>query len=85
MDPNRIQAYLQAACSTLNFDIGEIWCCDDTPEDVGSPFSASSMNFVQLYTSPSVINLRSKLMTPSEDWEDNQHDAANHKFSPMVC
>jgi hypothetical protein len=25
MDPERVQAYLQAACSGLGFDIGEIW------------------------------------------------------------
>jgi len=25
MDPERIHAYLQAACSGLGFDIGEVW------------------------------------------------------------
>lgn len=24
-----MQAYLQSACSVLNFDIGEIWVCRD--------------------------------------------------------
>ncbi|CAM9521477.1 unnamed protein product, partial [Choristocarpus tenellus] len=87
MDPNRIRPYLQAACSTLNFDIGEIWCCDDTPDiNASAPFSSSSMHFVELYTSPSINNLRSKLMKPpSADWAENQHEASNHKFSPMIC
>ena len=30
MEKSRVQAYLQSACSVLNFDIGEIWCCRDT-------------------------------------------------------
>lgn len=29
MEKSRVQAYLQSACSVLNFDIGEIWVCRD--------------------------------------------------------
>ena len=42
------------------------------------------MRFVQLYTSPSFRNQRSKLVTPSEDWEESHVDVSKHKFSPLV-
>lgn len=42
------------------------------------------MRFVQLYTSPSFRNQRSKLVTPSEDWEQSHIDVSKHKFSPLV-
>ena len=45
---------------------------------------ASPMRFVQLYTSPSFRNQRSKLVTPSEDWEQSHGDVSKHKFSPLV-
>lgn len=44
----------------------------------------SPMRFVQLYTSPSFRNQRSKLVTPSEDWEQSHGDVSKHKFSPLV-
>ncbi|CAM9743940.1 unnamed protein product, partial [Laminaria digitata] len=46
---------------------------------------ASPMRFVQLYTSPSFKNQRSKLVTPSEDWEQSHGDVSKHKFSPLIC
>eukprot|EP00611_Tribonema_gayanum_P030645 TRINITY_DN8598_c0_g1_i1.p1 TRINITY_DN8598_c0_g1~~TRINITY_DN8598_c0_g1_i1.p1 ORF type:complete len:464 (+),score=94.57 TRINITY_DN8598_c0_g1_i1:206-1597(+) len=76
IDPTRIEAYLQAACSALNFDIGEIWCCNDG--------GSAGLHFVQLYTSPAYGVYRSKLVTPSDDWE-NHHDVSKHRFSPQIC
>lgn len=46
--------------------------------------SSSMMRFIQLYTSPSFRNQRSKLVTPSEDWEQSKGDVSKHKFSPLV-
>lgn len=42
------------------------------------------MRFIQLYTSPSFRNQRSKLVTPSSDWEQSKGDVSKHKFSPLV-
>lgn len=41
------------------------------------------MRFIQLYTSPTFRNQRSKLVTPSEDWEHSR-DVSKHRFSPVV-
>lgn len=43
-----------------------------------------SMRFIQLYTSPSFRYQRSKLVAPSEDWEQSERDVKKHKFSPVV-
>lgn len=42
------------------------------------------MRFVQLYTSPCFRNQRSKLVTPSQDWEQSKGDVSKHRFSPLV-
>lgn len=57
----------------------------DSDSDSGSSSGSSSiMRFIQLYTSPSFRNQRSKLVTPSEDWEQSKGDVSKHKFSPLV-
>ena len=53
-------------------------------EDDDGDANAGPMRFVQLYTSPSFRNQRSKLVTPSEDWEESHIDVSKHKFSPLV-
>jgi hypothetical protein len=74
VDPPRIQAYLQSACSALGFDIGEIWCCNDGG-------AATGLQFVQLYTSPAYAVYRSKLVIPSDDGGlDNHGDVSKHIF-----
>ena len=60
-------------------DDGEGYGDGDGDRDRSSP-----MRFVQLYTSPSFRNQRSKLVTPSEDWEQSHGDVSKHKFSPLV-
>lgn len=50
----------------------------------GNGGGRGSMRFIQLYTSPSFRNQRSKLVTPSEDWEESHRDVSKHKFSPVV-
>jgi hypothetical protein len=74
VDPPRIQAYLQSACSALGFDIGEIWCCNDGG-------AATGLQFVQLYTSPAYAVYRSKLVTPSDNGGLDDHgDVSKHIF-----
>lgn len=51
---------------------------------VGEGTRRRSMRFIQLYTSPSFRNQRSKLVAPSEDWEQSERDVSKHKFSPVV-
>ncbi|CAN0487590.1 unnamed protein product, partial [Hapterophycus canaliculatus] len=53
-------------------------------DDDGDSTSDGPMRFIQLYTSPSFRNQRSKLVTPSEDWEESHIDVSKHKFSPLV-
>lgn len=55
----------------------------DARDDDGGDDSGP-MRFVQLYTSPSFRDQRSKLVTPAEDWEQNHTDVSKHKFSPLV-
>ncbi|CAM9664700.1 unnamed protein product [Ectocarpus sp. 6 AP-2014] len=93
----RQQAYLRCVCATLNFDVGEIWSwrneehdsdpaeADARDDDGGDDSNDGPMRFVQLYTSPSFRDQRSKLVTPSEDWEQNHTDVSKHKFSPLIC
>lgn len=82
----RLQAYLQAACSVLNFDIGEIWCCQQDDDGEGGGGNISALHFFQLYTSPSYCVYRSKLVTPSDDWDRDRKDASQkHRFSPQIC
>ncbi|CAM9458546.1 unnamed protein product [Scytosiphon promiscuus] len=91
----RRQAYLRCVCATLNFDVGEIWswrnedhdssATGDSNEDDGDSANDGPMRFIQLYTSPSFRNQRSKLVTPSEDWEESHIDVSKHKFSPLIC
>ncbi|GKY96927.1 hypothetical protein MPSEU_000651600 [Mayamaea pseudoterrestris] len=84
MDPDRVHAYLQAACAGLGFDIGEVWW---TSDENGSSSMASieedhranqekskTLRFVQLYTSRSYENRRAELVNPppSEDESDSQ-------------
>ncbi|CAM9264094.1 unnamed protein product, partial [Phaeothamnion confervicola] len=103
MDRGRVQAYLQAACAALNFDIGEIWCCNDTVNGEARWTSVltsrgekealctswarrgqNELHFIQLYTSPAYCDYRTKLVTPSDDWE-NHKDVNRHRFSPLIC
>lgn len=56
----------------------------DNGSGSSSGSSSSMMCFIQLYTSPSFRNQRSKLVTPSEDWEQSKGDVSKHKFSPLV-
>lgn len=53
-------------------------------DDGGDDSNDGPMRFIQLYTSPSFRDQRSKLVTPSEDWEQNHTDVSKHKFSPLV-
>ncbi|CAM9349933.1 unnamed protein product, partial [Ectocarpus sp. 4 AP-2014] len=93
----RRQAYLRCVCATLNFDVGEIWSwrneehdsdsaeADARDDDGGDDSNDGPMRFVQLYTSPSFRDQRSKLVTPAEGWEQNHTDVSKHKFSPLIC
>ncbi|CAM9744510.1 unnamed protein product, partial [Ectocarpus sp. 8 AP-2014] len=58
---------------------------DARDDDGGDDSNDGPMRFVQLYTSPSFRDQRSKLVTPSEDWEQNHTDVSKHKFSPLIC
>lgn len=78
MDPERIHAYLQAACAGLGFDIGEVWF---SSSETGTSTVAAiesrtgmkqsrnrDMKFLQLYTSSSYKSRRNDLLRPeSED------------------
>ncbi|CAM9935391.1 unnamed protein product, partial [Ectocarpus sp. 12 AP-2014] len=58
---------------------------DARDDDVADDGNDGPMRFVQLYTSPSFRDQRSKLVTPAEDWEQNHTDVSKHKFSPLIC
>ena len=79
----RAAAYIRVACTSMSFDIGEVWCTDDA--DVGTETypSKSKMRFLQLYTAPSYDTARTKLLEPKE--VPNENEVEQHKFSPMLC
>jgi hypothetical protein len=52
MDPDRVKAYLQVACTGLGFDIGEIWWTSD--DNTGA--SSALMAIGELHV---VVNLSS--------------------------
>ncbi|KAL3945595.1 MAG: hypothetical protein SGBAC_000335 [Bacillariaceae sp.] len=85
MDPGRVKAYLQVACTGLGFDIGEIWWATDDngsssrltsmePGNNGNGSDGKSLEFVQLYTSKSYENRRQMLVRPEE--EENESETA---------
>jgi len=88
MDPGRVKAYLQVACTGLGFDIGEIWWATDDNDGSSSRLvnmeegnngngngnDGKSLKFVQLYTSKSYENRRQMLVRPAE--EENESETA---------
>lgn len=80
MDPQRIHAYLQAACAGIGFDIGEVWFSSNdagastiTTIERKSPGTASfsqkqrDIKFLQLYLSKTYKNRRNELLRPVSD------------------
>lgn len=89
MDPQRIHAYLQAACAGLGFDIGEVWF---TSNDTGTSTITSierksrdcpnaplhkqrDMKFLQLYLSKSYKCRRNELLRPAAEEISDYNDA----------
>jgi len=78
MDPQRIHAYLQAACAGIGFDIGEVWFSSNdagastiTTIERKSHGTASlssqkqrDIKFLQLYLSKTYKNRRNELLRP---------------------
>jgi hypothetical protein len=44
MDPERVRAYLQVACTGLGFDIGEIWWTSGVSSNSSSPSSSPPLS-----------------------------------------
>lgn len=55
MDPDRVHAYLQAACAGLGFDIGEVWW---TSDENGSSTLASIGKKIRLIAALMVDSFR---------------------------
>jgi len=80
MDPERIHAYLQVACSGLGFDVGEVWLTSNnsksSPADnkpkihICEKGHSKKCQFLQLYTSRSYDFKRCKLLSPMKKLAD---------------
>lgn len=92
MDPDRVRAYLQVACAGLGFDIGEIWwtssakqqpasaAIDENGGAITTTSYSNHLKFVQLYTSKSYEKVRSTLVNPDEDEEDDPTKYNSNNF-----
>lgn len=94
MDPERIHAYLQAACAGLGFDIGEVWLSsnqsgsttlakiEEKKSSQNSSSKSRSIRFLQLYTSKSYNSRRNDLLRPTaEDSEEEECSSNGHSSS----
>lgn len=93
MDPERIHAYLQAACAGLGFDIGEVWLSSNESgsttlakiEEKALPQNSQSkqrsIRFLQLYTSKSYNSRRDDLLRPTSEDAKGQHTSNNEHSS----
>lgn len=92
-EPNMLVLFLSlkrvstVTCSLLFFPSKKKKAADDVlgrGNSVRGARGRGSMRFIQLYTSPSFRSQRSKLVKPSDDWEQSERDVSKHKFSPLV-
>ncbi|GAX21000.1 hypothetical protein FisN_1Lh333 [Fistulifera solaris] len=100
MDPERVRAYLQAACAGLGFDVGEVWWTSSENgsstvaaiEDQDSALARSQgrrqLRFVQLYTSKNFESHRAELINPPDhswnDKNDSEAEVSEHVLSPRL-
>eukprot|EP00551_Chaetoceros_affinis_P004800 CAMPEP_0203665168 /NCGR_PEP_ID=MMETSP0090-20130426/2422_1 /ASSEMBLY_ACC=CAM_ASM_001088 /TAXON_ID=426623 /ORGANISM="Chaetoceros affinis, Strain CCMP159" /LENGTH=906 /DNA_ID=CAMNT_0050528637 /DNA_START=96 /DNA_END=2817 /DNA_ORIENTATION=- len=92
MDPDRIHAYLQAACAGLGFDVGEVWFSSiqstvlPTLEQRITSYNQSSrqIKFLQLYTSKTFNSRRNDLLKPETDSTTHDPSRAENKEAESI-